>query len=130
MESYQQPIGEDTEFNEDVKKQFAEWHKFVFYIFFSKYSNLNSKTRKAYIKAIWDFMKFSPNLEPEDFEPFINSRFNLANQSSEFKTPYSGTPAKYAITIKRFLSSIYTVDDLTLYINHYKKKSPFKKISS
>ena len=50
-----------------------------------------------------------------------NFKFKLSNQNSDFKIPYSGTPAKNAITIKRFLSSIYTVDDLNIAVNHYKK---------
>ena len=68
-------LDDEVEFNEDMKNQFIEWHKIALHIFFTKFSNLRIKTKKAYMKAIWDFMKFSPNLEPEDLEPFINFKF-------------------------------------------------------
>ena len=71
---------------------------------------------------IYDFIVFSPDIDPENWENFMEHKFKITPLNSQFKTPYKGTQAKYAITLKRFLKIIYTIDDIDVKVSHYRMK--------
>ena len=113
----------NNEKNKNTKNQLTEWQMFAMKSYFSKCNSLKPRTRKDFIKIIKDFIQFSPEINPEDLEPFIAFKIKIQNQNSEFKYPYSKTQGKYASVIKRFLENIYTIDPLGIKIEYYKRRS-------
>ena len=105
------------------KKELHEWQMFAVKNYFAKCKNIKPKTRKDYARIIKDFIAYSPEINPEDLEPFMTFKFKLSNQNSEFKIPFSKTEGKYASAIKRFLESIYIIDPLGIKIEYYKRRS-------
>ena len=83
---------------------------------------MNNRTKKGYLKMIYDFIIFSPDIDSEDLENFMEHKFKITPLNSQFKTPYKGTQAKYAIILKRSLKRIYTIDDIDVKVSHYRKK--------
>ena len=67
---------------------------------------------KGYHKIIKDFMNYSPDLNAEDLESFMDFKFQVSNKNSEFKQSYFGTQTKYASTIKRFLETVFTIEPI------------------
>ena len=93
----------------------------------TKFTELNKRTKKAYLKIIRDFIQFSPDIEYEDLERFMENKFNITSPGSDFKAPYKANQAKYALLLKRFLQSIYTIDDIDIKVLHYSKKNKIGK---
>ena len=98
--------------------------------YFAKRKTIKPRTRKDYAKIIKDFIKFSPKINPEDLEPFIVFKFKLSGKNSNFKIPFSKTEGKYASEIKIFLESIYTIDQLGIKIDYYKRRSKTERNKS
>ena len=111
----------------DLVHQWKQWQQFNVKIFLSKFQNLNNRTNKGYLKMIYDFIIFSLDIDQEDLEIFMEHKFKITPLNSQFKTPYKGTKAKYAITLKRFLKSIYTIDDIDVKASHYRKKKKWER---
>ena len=110
-----------------IKEQYNEWHKFAIQIFFNKCSQVKLRTKKDYLKIINNFIEYSPDLNPEELESFMEHKFKISNKEYGFKAPYSQNQAKYAITIKRFLQSVYSIGKIDVDIKHYTKKTKLEK---
>ena len=127
LESDSVPLKEITQntiwVNTNLKNELSEWQMFAMKSYFAKCKQLKLKKRRDYIKIIKDYIKFSPDINPEDLEPFMIHKFKNLNHNSEFKHPYSKTEGKYASSIKRFLENIYTIDPLGIKISYYKRRS-------
>ena len=67
-------------------------------------------------------MEYSPDLNPEDLENFMEFKFKISYKNWKFKLPYYGTQAKNASTIKRFLQIVFTTEPIKVKIKHYKLK--------
>ena len=111
----------------DQKDQYKEWHKFALQIFFSKCSHVKLRTKKDYLKIINNFIEYSPDLNPEELESFMEHKFKISNKEYDFKSPYSKNQAKYALTIKRFLQSVYSISRIDIDIKHYQKRTKLEK---
>ena len=79
------------------------------------------------MKIIHDFIQFSPDIEYEDLERFMENKFNITSPWSGFKASYKANQVKYAPLLKRFLQSIYTIDDIDIKVLHYNKKNKIGK---
>ena len=83
---------------------------------------MKKRAKKDYERVIDKFIEFSPELNPEDLELFMEHTFKITNENSDFKLPYSGSQIKYANTIKRFLQNIYSLNSMKLNLKYYERK--------
>ena len=107
--------------------QLKKWHKFVLQSYFSKIAHIKPSSKKYYLQIILEFIRFSPEIDPEDISNFMNYKFKLINQNFEFKIPYSKTQTKYANEIRRFVQNIYSIDPLRIKCEYYKNQSKITK---
>ena len=111
-------------FKED---QLKKWHNFALQTYFTKISHIKPTTKKYYLQIILEFIRFSPEIDPEDIWNFMEYKFKLKQSDSEFNIPYSKTQSKYANAIRRFVQNIYTIDPLRIKCQYYKNKSRVAK---
>ena len=126
-DSLNNEILEEHQHFEAQKDEIKIWHDFAIKLYFVKLQNVKLRTMKSYHKIIRDFIDYSPDLNPEDLEDFMEFKFKVSKTNVEFKTPYSGTQNKYASTIKRFLESVFTIDPIKVKMKHYKLKNKHQK---
>ena len=113
---------------EKIAHQRKDWQYFTIKIFFTKFTELNKRANKAYLKIIHDFILFSTDNEYEDLVQFMENKFNIISLRSDFKAPYEANQAKYALLFKKFLKSIKTIDDINIKVLHYNKIIKLVKI--
>ena len=66
-----------------------EWQLFVINIFLNKFQNINKRTKNHK----WFFL-YSPDIDYENLDCFLEHKFQITLQTSEFKAPYEGNQAK------------------------------------
>ena len=108
---------------EEIAHQRKDWQHFAIKIFLTKFTELNKRAKKTYLKIIHDFIQFSPDIEYGDLKRFMENKFNITSPGSDLKAPYEANQAKYALLLKRLLRSIYNIDDIETKVLHNSKKN-------
>ena len=70
-----------------IKDQFNEWHKFALQIFSINVVWLNWELKTIILKIINNFIEYSPDLNPEDLESFMEHKLKISNKEYSFKAP-------------------------------------------
>ena len=95
-------------------KELYKLHEDVIEYYVNSIGEVNAKTLRKYARIISQFMIYSPTLNPENLDKFIQLKFPNKFQISYSKLNSSITQSQYTSTLKRLLLIIYR-DDINIY---------------